>query len=63
MKKCKCEDHGTCCAEISCMYDFISLEHVDELETLVIEDLSCGEKVIVCDEHIPQLIAELENYK
>lgn len=61
MKTCKCEEYKTCNAEVSCMYDFIALEHVDELESLIIEDLSCGEKVILCDEHIPQLIAELLN--
>ena len=54
MKTCKCEEYETCNAEVSCMYDFIALEHVDELESLIIEDLSC-------DEHIPQLIAELLN--
>ena len=60
MKKCKCDDYLTCNSEQSCMNDFILVEHVSELGTVIIEDLSCNEKVIVCDEHIPQLIEELK---
>lgn len=62
MKKCKCEEYLTCNSDQSCMYDFISVKHVAELGTLIIEDLSCDEKVVVCDEHIPQLIEELKTY-
>ncbi|MBQ8997732.1 MAG: hypothetical protein IJ086_03435 [Clostridium sp.] len=61
MKKCKCDDYLTCNSEQSCMYDFILVEHVAELGTVIIEDLSCNEKVIVCDEHVPQLIEELKH--
>ena len=43
------------------MYDFVSVKHVADLGTIIIEDLSCNEKVIVCDEHVPQLIEELKN--
>lgn len=62
MKKCKCEEYKTCDAEISCMYDFIGVQHSTELGTVIIEDLSYDDKVILCEEHIPQLIAELEQY-
>ena len=44
------------------MYDFISVKHVSDLGTVVIEDIRYNDKVIVCDEHIPQLISELNRY-
>ena len=62
MKKCKCEEYETCNSEISCMYDFIGVYYSADLETVIIEDLSYGDKVILSEEHIPQLIAELEKY-
>lgn len=63
MKKCKCDEYETCHSKISCMYDFIGVQHSTDLGTVIIEDLSYDDKVIVCEEHIPQLIAELEKIK
>lgn len=45
------------------MYDFIGIQHSTSLGTVIIEDLSYDDKVILCEEHIPQLIAELEKYQ
>lgn len=42
------------------MFDFVSVEHVADLGTVIIEDLSCNEKVIICEEHVSQLIHELQ---
>lgn len=61
MKNCGCEEFNTCKADKSCMYDFISVESVPELGTVVIEDQLVNEKVVICEEHIPELISVLQN--
>lgn len=62
LKQCNCEEHEVCNAETSCFYDFISVTGVPELGTIIIEDINYNERVVICEEHIPELISTLLEY-